>query len=251
MAGAVPGFPDLETSFEIAKTIVTAGADILELSASFSDPVADGPTLQQAHNQVLGQGIAKQQIFQLYKQIRLAFPEIPLFVIEYANCVYHPGIDKYYQQLAQSGVDSLLIPDLSFEEAAPFLKSALAHKIKQVFIAAPTTPDGRILKLSEASSDFLYLVTITGVTGQRDQFLQETSDFIKRVKRIASLPVIAGFGIAKPEHIKQALSAGADGVVSCSPVVNLIRQNSNDKSAMMKLLTDYVKDMKAATNIGL
>ncbi|MDD5750762.1 MAG: tryptophan synthase subunit alpha [Candidatus Pacebacteria bacterium] len=248
MAGMVPGFPDLETSFEIAKTIIEAGADILELSSSFSDPVADGPTLQQAHNHVLGQGISKEQIFRLYERIRSAFPDIPMFVIEYANCVHRPGIDSYYRRLAQGGVDSLLIPDLSLEEAPPFLRSALAHKIKQVFIAAPTTPDERIMKLSRASSGFLYLVTITGVTGQRDRFSRETSDFIKRVKTIVGLPVIAGFGIASPEHVKQALSSGACGAVSCSSIVNLIRENGNDKNSMAELLSGYIKDMKAATN---
>ena len=242
MAGIVPGFPDLEASFEIAKTIIEAGADILELSASFSDPVADGPVLQQAHTQVLKQGITKGQVFQLYKKIRSAFPDIPLFVIEYANCVYRPGINEYYRQLAQSGVDGLLIPDLSLEEATPFMEAANAHKISQVFIVAPTTPNERVLKLSKASSAFLYLVTVTGVTGQREQFLQETSDFIKRVKQITQLPLIAGFGISKPEHVKQALSAGADGVVSCSSIISLIRQNTASQQ-----LADYIKDMKKQT----
>lgn len=154
MAGIVPGFPDLETSLEIAKTIIESGADILELSASFSDPIADGPTLQQAHQQVLKQGITKVQVFELYKKIRGAFSNTPLFVIEYANCVYRPGINEYYRQLAESGVDGLLIPDLSLEEAEPFLEAANAHKISQIFIVAPTTPNKRVIKLSKASSVF-------------------------------------------------------------------------------------------------
>ncbi len=247
MAGIVPGFPDLETSFEIAKKIIEAGADILELSASFSDPVADGPTLQQAHSHILKQGITKRQVFQLYKKIRFAFPDTPLFVIEYANCVYRPGINEYYKQLSESGVDSLLIPDLSLEESAPFLEAANAHKINQIFIVAPTTPNERILKLSEASSVFLYLVTITGVTGQREQFLQETSDFIKRVKQTTLLLLIAGFGISKPEHVKQMLSAGADGVVTCSAIINLIKENKRNKPEMQKKLQDYINGMKVAT----
>ncbi|MCG2689986.1 tryptophan synthase subunit alpha [Candidatus Parcubacteria bacterium] len=247
MAGIVPGFPDLETSFEVAKTIIESGADILELSASFSDPVADGPTLQQAHAHVLKQGITKEQVFQLYKKIRSVFSDTPLFVIEYANCVYRPGINEYYRQLSESGVDSLLIPDLSFEESAPFLEAANAHKISQIFIIAPTTPNERILKLDKASSVFLYLVTITGVTGQREQFLQETTDFIKRVKQTTPLPLIAGFGISKPEHVKQAISAGADGVVSCSAIINLIKENKTNKMEIQKQLQYYIKDMKNAT----
>jgi len=249
MAGLVPGFPDLETCFEIAKTIIEAGADILELSASFSDPVADGPTLQQAYQHVLKQGITKKQVFQLYKKIRSAFPDIPLFVIEYANCVYRPGINEYYRQLAESGVDGLLIPDLSLEESAPFLSAANEHKISQIFIVAPTTPNERIIKINQASSVFLYLVTVTGVTDQREQFLQETAGFIKKVKQITPLPLIAGFGISKPEHVKQAISAGADGVVSCSSIINLIRQNmasSLPREATAKLLANYINDMKKA-----
>jgi len=141
MAGIVPGYPDLETSFRIAQTIIKSGADILELSASFSDPVADGPTLQQAHAQVLKQGINKDQIFDLYKKIHDFSPKTPLFVIEYANCVYSPGIDDYYKKLAESGIDALLIPDLSIEEATPFLKVAEKYGIDQIFIVAPTTPN--------------------------------------------------------------------------------------------------------------
>lgn len=244
MAGMVPGYPDIKTSFEIAKAIIKTGADILELSASFSDPVADGPTLQQAHSQVLEQGINKSQIFQLYKKIRSFSSDIPLFVIEYANCVYQPGIDKYYQNLADSGIDALLIPDLSLEEAAPFIRAANKHKINQIFIVAPTTDKKRLNKISRASKGFLYLVTITGVTGQRNKFLQETGRFIKRVKQTSSLPLIAGFGISKPEHVREALSAGADGVVTCSAIINLINQHKNRQKVMLKKLAEYIQKMK-------
>lgn len=247
MAGIVPGFPDLDTSHEIAKAVIEAGADILELSASFSDPVADGPTLQQAHQQVLRQGINKADAFGLYKKIRQNFPETPLFVIEYANCVYHPGLDNYYRKLAESGVDALLIPDLSLEESAPFVEAAKNRNISQVFIVAPTTPQERLQRITQATSAFLYLVTITGVTGQRDMFLQETAELIQKVKQTTNTPVIVGFGISRPEHIKQALSAGADGVVTCSAVINLINQYQTDKSIMMQQLKEYIKGMKQAT----
>ena len=247
MAGIVPGFPDILASFNIAKTIIEAGADILELSSSFSDPVADGPTLQQAHQDVLRQGITKADVFGLYKKIRDSFPNIPMFVIEYANCVYKPGIDNYYKKLSESGIDALLIPDLSLEEATPYIEASKKHNIEQVFITAPTTPKERLEKICKVSSGFLYLVTITGVTGQRESFLQETSELIHTVKQTTELPIIAGFGIGKPEHIQQALSAGADGVVSCSSIINLIRQNLNEEDLMMERLKDYIRKMKDAT----
>ncbi len=247
MAGMVPGFPDLNSSFKIAKAIIKAGADILELSASFSDPVADGPTLQQAHARVLKQRTTKSQTFQLYKKIRRFSPKTPLFVIEYANCVYRPGINNYYQKLATSGIDALLIPDLSLEEAVPFLKAAVKNKIAQVFIVAPTTPKKRLIKISQASKAFLYLVTITGVTGERKKFSQETIRFIQKTRQIAKLPVIAGFGISKPEHVRQALTAGVNGVVSCSAIINLINQNLTKEKIMMKKLKDYVQKMKEKT----
>jgi len=243
MAGIVPGYPNIQTSFEIAKTVIRAGADILELSASFSDPVADGPTLQQAHSKVLQQGISKAQIFQLYKKIRAFSPNTPLFVIEYANCVYRPGINNYYQNLANSGVDALLIPDLSLEEASPFLKAAREHKINQVFIIAPTTPKERLVEISKVSSGLLYLVTITGVTGQKEVFLQETATLIQKVKQATDLPLIAGFGISKPQHVQQALSAGANGVVTCSAIINLINQCLDEKQVMLKKLSSYIQEM--------
>ena len=247
MAGTVPGFPDLETSFEIAKTIIEAGADILELSASSYNPVADGPTLQHAHSHVLTQGISKEQIFRLYKRIRSAFQSTPFFVVEYADCVYRSGVREYYQQLTESGVDSLLIPDLLLEESAPFLEMANTHKISQIFIIDPATSDELILKLSAMNSTFLYIRTVTGVTGQREQFLQETTDFIKRVKQTTPLPLIAGFGISKPEHVKQMLSAGVDGVVTCSAIINLIKESKTSKMEMQKQLQDYIIGMKNAT----
>jgi len=247
MAGIVPGYPNLKTSFEIAKTIIKAGADILELSASFSDPVADGPTLQQAHAKVLQQGINKTQIFQLYKQIRNFSHSTPLFVIEYVNCVYHPGINNYYKNLADSGVDSLLIPDLSLEEAGPFLQAAQEYNINQVFIVAPTTPKERLIQISKASSGFLYLVTITGVTGQRESFLEETVELIQKVKQVTNIPLIAGFGISKPQHVQQALSSGADGAVTCSAIINLINQHLNQEQVMLERLSNYIQEMKQST----
>ncbi|MFH1838149.1 MAG: tryptophan synthase subunit alpha [Candidatus Kuenenbacteria bacterium] len=249
IAGMVPGYPDLKTSFKIAQTIINAGADVLELSSSFSDPIADGPTIQQAHAHVLKNKINKNQIFELYKKIHNFSPNTPLFIIEYINCVYCLGINNYYKKLATSGVDNLLIPDLSIEEAKPFLNAAKKYKINQIFIVAPTTTKNRLIKINKFSSKFLYLVAVAGVTGKRENFLEETKKFIQETKKIVSLPIIIGFGISKQQHVFQALSAGANGIVICSANINLIKKNLNDKKKMLNELKIYIKNIKNATLI--
>jgi tryptophan synthase alpha chain len=245
--GIVPGYPDLKTSFEIIKAIVEAGADILELSASFSDPVADGPTLQQAHAHVLRQKISKAQVFDFYKKIRKNYPDLPMFVIEYANIIYRHGIDNYYKKLKQSGIDLILIPDVSLEELKPYSAVAKKYGIDQSYIVAPTTDNKRLKKIAPHVKGFIYVVTITGITGARKRVEQETKKLLQRINRATKIPLLAGFGISKPEHVKATLKSGADGVVTCSQVLNIINKNIDSKKKMLKELDNFVKKMKKAT----
>ena len=243
MAGMVPGYPDPEISIEAYKALIDAGADIIEFSSSFSDPIADGPTLQKAHVKVLKNRTGKAEILKIYKTLREYNKETPFFLIEYANVIYQKGIEEYYHQIKSAGIDALKIPDLSMEEAEPYVKAAKKNDIHQVFGIAPTTPDERIKKISDYSSGFLYLVTITGITGEREKFEQETTEFITRVKKHTTLPCVAGFGISKPEHVETLVKAGADGVVSCSKIVNIVTEHKDSIEKMQNELKKYVKLM--------
>lgn len=244
--GTVPGYPDLKTSFEIIKTIVKAGADVLELSSSFSDPIADGPTLTQAHHKVLASKITKNQIFDFYKKITQTF-NIPVFVIEYANLVYKMGLNRYFQEMKNSGVDAVIIPDVPLEELLPFYNASLRHKVNLVPLVAPTSSDFRIKKISKVSKSFLYAVSITGVTGIRKKISPQTIKFIKRLRKLTCLPLVVGFGINKPSDIKTLAPLRINGVVICSKIINIINRNALNKKMMLKELKNYISLMKKST----
>lgn len=246
IAGMVPGYPDIETSFEAYKALIDAGADMIEFSASFSDPIADGKTLQQAHALVLKRGITKEQTFGLYKKLRAYSEDTPFFLIEYANVIYQKGIREYYKSVKEAGIDALAIPDVSVEDSAPYKNAAREYGIDQIFLIALTTPDDRVQEIAKMGSGFLYLVTITGTTGAKEGFHLETSEFIRRVKSNTELPCIAGFGISKPEHAAVFAKAGADGVVSCSHIVDIVTEHQGSIPKMQAILKDYITSMHQA-----
>ena len=274
ITGFVPGYPNPQLTLEIAKTCQQAGADILELSASFSEPVADGPTLQLAHQRVLASGFTKKQAFDLYHQFSRESAS-PLFLIEYANIIYHLGFDCYYRTAAASGINYVAVPDVPIEEATPFVASAKKHGLAQIFLIAPTTlsvvngtlsvpttPDERVKKIVQLALQtttrtnkliktplptFLYLVSTTGTTGSRGQLASDTLSFIKRVRKLTELPLIVGFGISKKEHIKKIISAGASGAVTCSKIVDIVHRNQKNPTDMLKTIGNYVQSLKISS----
>ena len=244
--GTVPGYPDLKTSFEIVKTIIGSGADILELSSSFSDPIADGPTLTHAHQKVLNSGITKKQIFDCYKKITKTF-DIPIFVIEYANIIYKIGLDKYFRQIKDCGIDTLIIPDIPLEELEPFYTSSQKNDVNLALIITPTSPDERIKLIAKKSKSFVYCILITGVTGAREAISPDTINFIKHARKLVKLPLAVGFGISKPEHIRVLSKSGADGAVTCSKIINIIDRNLRNRKDIQNELKRYVYSLKRAT----
>lgn len=244
--GTVPGYPDLETSFEIVKKIINSGADILELSSSFSDPIADGPTLTHAHQKVLSLGITKKQIFNFYKKITTHF-DIPIFVIEYANVIYKIGLDKYFKQIKESGINTLIIPDVPLEELKPFHNAAFKNNVNLALLVAPTSSDRRIKSIAKKSKIFVYCVLVTGVTGARKLISINTIDFIKRIRRLIKLPLAVGFGISQRQHIEVLSKYNISGFVICSKIIDIINKNLLNKKIMLDELGTYISAMKRAT----
>lgn len=244
--GTVPGYPDLKTSFGIVKKIIDSGADILELSSSFSDPIADGPTLTHAHQKVLGSRITKKQIFAFYKKITANF-DIPIFVIEYANIIYKIGLDKYFKQIKECGIDTLIIPDIPLEELEPFYNSALKNNVDLALIVAPTSSDERIKLIAKKSKSFVYCVLITGVTGARETMGADTIGFIKHARKLVKLPLAVGFGISQPQHIEVLSKCDINGFVICSKIIDIINKNLSNKKTMLNELGGYIKSMKRTT----
>lgn len=252
ITGLVPGYPNAQTSIEIAKTCARAGADILELSASFSEPIADGKTLQLAHSRVLKSGFSKNDAFKTYQKIKQQ-TSAPLFLIEYANIIYHNGIENYCKKLSAAGINYLAIPDVPIEESIAFAAAAQKNNIAYIFLIAPTTPITRMKKIIRAAqnakqnkcepANFLYLVSVTGVTGKRDMISPSTVSFIKRVRKFTAMPLIVGFGISNSVQVKTVINAGANGIVTCSPIVEMAHKIQNNNSALFANISRYIKQL--------
>jgi len=239
------GDPDYETSAHIIKVLIENGADMLELGIPFSDPIADGPTIQSANERALGNGMTLSRVFEIIRGIR-SYSDIPVCLMVYYNLILQRGTEKFYGDAKEAGADGVLAVDLPLEEADYVLEIAEKGKIHQIFMIAPTTTDKRLSKILIKSKGYLYLVSLLGVTGAREGLQKDIFGMIKRVKQSAKLPVCVGFGISKPEHAKEVKSAGADGVIVGSAIVRIIEQNLSDKNIMLEEIKKYAAEMKKA-----
>lgn len=246
-AFTVIGDPNYKTSLDIAKKIIDAGTDILELGIPFSDPIADGKTIQAADMRALKSGMNTDKAFDLIKNVRKYNDNIPIGLLVYGNLIYQRGINKFYSDAAKSGVNSVLVADVPIEESDDYIKSARTNKIDTVFIISPLTSNERIKKIVNKTSGFVYVVSRLGVTGARATLEGSTLKLIKRIRKHTKKPLCVGFGISKPEHVKSVIKAGADGAIVGSAIVNLIEKNANNRSKMLKKIGLYVKSMKKAT----
>jgi tryptophan synthase alpha chain len=242
----VAGDPDFETSLEIVKTLVENGADALEIGFAFSDPIADGPTVQDADLRALNSGMTTDKGFEFVRRIR-EFTSIPIGLLVYYNLIYKRGIDLFYKQASENGVNAILSADLPPEEASDAVKAAKKYGVGQIFLAAQTTTNQRLKTISEFSSGFTYLVSVMGVTGARSEVKTSTVDLIKRVRDHNELPLMVGFGISKPSHVNEVIGAGAEGAIVGSAMIDIIAQNLNNKEKMLKEIGENTRKLKKAT----
>ncbi|MDZ4171091.1 MAG: tryptophan synthase subunit alpha [Methanobacteriaceae archaeon] len=242
----VAGDPDFDTSLAIVKELVKNGADALEIGFAFSDPIADGPTVQEANLRALNSGINIDKNFEFIKKIR-EFTSIPVGILIYYNLIYQRGIDLFYQQASENGINSILSADLPPEEASEVIKVAKNYGVNQIFLAAQTTTNERLKVISEFSSGFTYLVSVMGVTGARNEVKNSTVDLIKRLRKHNDLPLLVGFGISHPNHVKEVIEAGAEGAIVGSALIEIISQNLNDKERMLQKIGESTLKLKEAT----
>ena len=246
IAFTVIGDPDYNTSLKIAKKIADAGADMLELGLAFSDPIADGPTIQEADMRALECGINTDRAFSFVKEIRKR-TKIPIGLLCYYNLVYQRGIKKFYEDSRKAGVSSILIADMPIEESDEAAMHSKANSIDTVFMASPLTDDERIKKIALKVTGFVYVVSRLGITGARSSMEKSALEFVKRMRRLTDKPLCVGFGISKPMHVKSFINAGADGAIVGSAIVNIISKNLGDKEKMLNEVYEYVKSMKLST----
>lgn len=240
--------PDYETSLEITKKIIESGVDMLELGLPFSDPIADGATIQAADERAIKSGMNTNKAFQFLKEIR-KYTDIPIGLLSYYNLIYQFGIEKFYQNSAKAGLNSILIADMPIEESSSILECSKKNKIDSVFMISPLTDNKRILKIAQNTTGFIYLVSRLGVTGARYNLENTTLELIKRTRKFTKKPLCVGFGICSPMHVKSVAKAGADGAIVGSGIVDLIAKNLKNKEKMLKEISLYIKEMKNATRI--
>ena len=241
------GDPDIETSERIISQLIESGADALELGIPYSDPIADGPTIQAASIRALDNKVTPDQCFGLLARIRERYPDVPIGLLLYSNLVLAKGLDNFYAQAAGSGVDSILIADVPLREAKRFIDVAEANNIKQILIAPPNASDETLSQIGEYSAGYTYLLGRAGVTGAETAAEIPASSLIERLAQYDAAPALLGFGISKPEQVHDAIAAGAAGAISGSATVNLIAANLDNLDAMCGALDEFVKAMKAAT----
>ncbi|MGR5120815.1 tryptophan synthase subunit alpha [Vibrio astriarenae] len=239
--------PNPEQSYKIMETLVESGADALELGIPFSDPLADGPTIQGANIRALDSGATPDICFEQIAKIRAKYPELPIGLLMYANLVYTRGIDNFYERCAKAGIDSVLIADVPTNEAGEFIEAAKKHGVHPIFIAPPTASDETLKQVSELGGGYTYLLSRAGVTGAETKANMPVDDMLGRLNQFDAPPALLGFGISQPEQVKQALEAGAAGAISGSAVVKIIETNLKQPQAMLDALGEFVSSMKAAT----
>ncbi len=218
----VAGDPNFQKSLALAQQI-SANADFIEVGFPYSDPLADGPTIQQADMRAIRSGMDTDKVFELIKLLRKT-TDIPVTVLVYANLVYQRGIDRFYKDAAAAGIDAVLIPDVPIEEIEDFHKFAKKFRIQQIFLVSQTTTNQRLQKILKLAEGYLYLVSVLGITGARTGVVRETLELISRVKKQTNLPIVIGFGVSSPDHVRTLKKAGAEGAIVGSALINFIHK---------------------------
>jgi tryptophan synthase alpha chain len=243
----VAGYPNLETSHAAALACIDGGADVLEIGLPYSDPLADGATMQKASSAALKAGATFDRSIELVRRIAESRPGVPLVPMCYANQVIGGGDGRAAaKRLADAGAAGVIVADLTPDEGAPFEAVARDAGLAVVYLVAPTTPPERRAMIASRSGGFLYCVSLVGVTGARTSLPPEVAALVRDVRAVSPVPVGVGFGVSRPEHVRELAEAGADGVIVASALVDALGPVGRDLAALRTL----VADLHAATAIS-
>ncbi len=239
------GDPDLATTREVALATIDAGAAVIELGVPFSDPVADGPVIQRASERALAHCVTLAGVLALGRELRRARPDAGLIVFSYLNPVLRFGLARFCAAAADAGLDGALITDLTLEEADEYLACMRSRGLAAVFLAAPTSTDQRLRRIAKACSGFVYAVSRTGVTGERQQLAADARQLVSRLRRYTRLPVAVGFGISTPEQFAE-VGEFADAAVVGSAIVHEIEKAGKARAAAT--VGDFVRRLMGAVS---
>ena len=242
------GDPDNFLSQKILRTIIKSGADMIEIGMPFSDPMADGPTIQLSSRRAIKNGANLESIFNICNNLRKENTIIPIILMGYYNVILHYGLEKFVKDCASNGVDGVIIVDLQPEEDPELFNFMKLHKIDLIRLITPTTSNKRIKKISKNASGFLYYVTVNGITGQNSAEISGLKKSIENIQFHTNLPIIAGFGINTTNQVNQICNL-TDGVVVGSSIVKIIEKNLKNEEQMLKSIQQFVVDLKKGTKI--
>lgn len=242
------GYPNSVICEKIISAIVDGGADIIEIGIPFSDPIADGPVIQEASFKALQKGITPQICMNLIKKTRKRYPELPIVIMTYSNILQKNGFRKFMEMAKEAGTDGFILPDMTIDESKKYLEYSKDLELASIFLVAPNTSNSRIKNTLAVSTGFVYVVSVYGTTGMRNSFNRYTLSAIKNIKKLGPKKNISvGFGISAPQHVKLMSSYGADAIIVGSAIIKMI--NGNKERSIVKLqnnLRNYVKSLKAA-----
>jgi tryptophan synthase alpha chain len=242
------GDPTMDATLEFVLALDQAGADVIELGVPFSDPLADGPTIQRASERALKAGASLASVLDLVRRIRKT-SQVPLVLFSYFNPIVQMGLEKFAAKASAAGADGVLVTDLTPEESEDYRKILHAHHLDTIFLAAPTSSDDRLRTIAASSSGFLYLISRTGVTGAKDSLPDDLPALLRRTRTFTSLPIAVGFGISLPGHVS-VLGGLADAAVVGSALVSEI-ENATSTAAACNALAERVRLLKEAGRKGL
>ena len=237
------GDPTPELTAKLLLTLEAAGADLIELGVPFSDPIADGPTIQRASERALTHGISLQQILEMVTSLRKK-TEIPIALMSYYNPIFRMGEETFCKAAQDAGVDGVIVPDLPPEEAQQLLEIAPRSNLATIFLVAPTSPPERMQLIASVSTGFVYCVSLTGVTGARAMLSDEVAPMIVELRKHTDKPISVGFGVSTPEQATQVAQI-ADGVIVGSAIVNVIEENMDDEGKMLAAVKQFTSNLDA------
>ena len=241
----VAGDPTLEITGDILLTLQKKGADFIELGIPYSDPLADGPTIQLSASRALKSGTNVKKVFSLLESLKDKI-SIPIIIFTYFNPVLNCGFEAFCKMSSDVGISGLIIPDLPLEETSEFSQIAKQFNLDLILLVAPTTPIERMKTISKRTKGFTYLVSVTGVTGERNNLENRVANLIKNLKEISDNPVAVGFGISSPENVKQVKKWGADGVIIGSALVKKIYESK--PKLLVNEVAIFCEDMRKAAD---
>ncbi len=242
------GDPDFETSNEILNTIIKNNVDIVEIGMPFSDPMADGPTIQLSSNRAISKGINLNEIFKLVYNVKKINEKLPIILMGYYNIIFHYGVKNFVKDCVVNGVDGLIIVDLQPEEDDELVNELIKNNIDLIRLITPTTNEDRLKLILKNASGFLYYVSVMGTTGQKSANINELKTSIEFIKKHTNLPVIPGFGIRNSEDVKNICKI-ADGAVVGSSIIKIIEENLDSKLTMLNKIDNFIKELKENTKV--